>query len=157
MREQAERPIGRGGELRVVVVERVRASRVGKRRMRRRAGERFAAEHGRFFRAGRLLSVLTEDVAAFSRRAGEEHAEVVDETALSFGHDVGGHVAKRRRGDEALDRVGRAFDRVAANFLLRFRGRSGLRSGGNGTNDRYGRDFEKFFTVQSHTQPRALG
>ena len=52
MREQSERAVRRRRQLRVVVVERVRAARVGERRVRRGDDDRIAAEDRRLLRAG---------------------------------------------------------------------------------------------------------
>src|SRR5205085_12020992 len=75
MRQQAERAIGRGRQLRIVEIHGVARSAVRQGRLRRRRRHFLGTENGRAFLVGYRFDVLANDRAAFrseERRVGKE-------------------------------------------------------------------------------------
>ena len=121
MRQEAEDPVRRARELRVVVIERVPRRRVCERREPRGSLHRVAPEHGGL-RPARALSQLTaDDAARLGRAAGQDHRAAVDQAAPALADHGCGKTPELCPHDEVDRRLGCLVDIVDA-VRLEFHG-----------------------------------
>ena len=108
MRKEAEDPIGRGRQLRVVVVVRVAARRIDERGRCGACLKAIPAENGRFRPARILANLRAQDLARPCRRTREDHGDAIRDASAADRERVGWNIGERRGSNEVDDGACRA-------------------------------------------------